>query len=519
VTSSALSAPTVAELERLRAIASSGAAGGLAPQDFDLPAQTDGGGDGTIQLELLSTGTFTEGERGGGGHRYLYATYRVRNAQKNGTPYDTPRKNLTFYAVSTTTTLHHTPISKLLRFDGGDAAEELAAQLMPTGAVAKDATTDSIFPINPDVLQALTEEEADAIGALAGEGIEDVFPYGFVVRRRGSTTTRELPANPEPEQFDGIVTFAYRVPLQATPADDPFTVSILFLAVDDDEVKITQSLEEQTLAGREAFAARAASLGADKATVLAGRLFRAGNATRQICSLRTAGPLASPTQYLVNARPPTSISISPDPYALDGSASFIGRNAQLEVTADVPMEVVSQNAFSVRGTQSGPHFPGGSIDGDGTTRLTTSPAAFFPGEEVEVVIGQELVECPVHPPQVIRYRVATTGGPGSFVVDTTYTLVTVPIGYPTTPWSLALGDRDGDGHLDVVAANEISGNISVLLNQGDGSFGSHATFGEEISSYSVTLGDMDGDGDLDIVVVNSAGFLTPSHTVSVYLNK
>src|SRR5690606_7732321 len=44
------------------------------------PANADDSGDGTIQLELLSTGSFTHGTRGKDGYRYLYATYRVRNA-------------------------------------------------------------------------------------------------------------------------------------------------------------------------------------------------------------------------------------------------------------------------------------------------------------------------------------------------------------------------------------------------------------------------------------------------------
>jgi len=68
----------------------------------------------------------------------------------------------------------------------------------------------------PDALQVLTEDEADDLLGLAtraGAAVTDVFPYGFVVRRIGSTTTRELPADPAEDQFDGIVTFAYKVPL------------------------------------------------------------------------------------------------------------------------------------------------------------------------------------------------------------------------------------------------------------------------------------------------------------------
>src|SRR6185503_8438854 len=59
------------------------------------------GADGSVQLAPLASGSFTEGERGKGGERYLYATFKVRNATSGGTAYSTPRTNLTFLAVST----------------------------------------------------------------------------------------------------------------------------------------------------------------------------------------------------------------------------------------------------------------------------------------------------------------------------------------------------------------------------------------------------------------------------------
>ncbi len=162
VASSALSAPTVAEFDRLRALRDADGAraagpGLLTPQALTLPDHTGGGGDGTIQLELLATGSFTDGARGSGGYRYLWATYRVRNAQKDSTAYDTPRKNLTFYAVDTDETIGQTAISSLTLFDGSPAPPALAAQLVPTGAAGKDAATNTIASTSPDVLQVLTE--------------------------------------------------------------------------------------------------------------------------------------------------------------------------------------------------------------------------------------------------------------------------------------------------------------------------------------------------------------------------
>jgi hypothetical protein len=72
----------------------------------------------------------------------------------------------------------------------------------------------------------------------------------------------------------------------------------------------------------------------------------------------------------------------------------------------------------------------------------------------------------------------------------------------SNPISLALGDVNGDGNLDVVTANQSSDDVSVLLGLGDGNFSIQGRFPIWDSPNSVALKDINGDGLLDIISAN-----------------
>ncbi len=111
-------------------------------------------------------------------------------------------------------------------------------------------------------------------------------------------------------------------------------------------------------------------------------------------------------------------------------------------------------------------------------------------------------------PTTISVSVLLGDGFGGFGPQTAH-----PVG-GFMPNDVALGDVDDDGNLDIVTANRISADVSVLLGDGNGGFvpagGSPITVG--LTPQSVALSDLNGDGNLDIVTANNV-----TNNVSVLL--
>jgi hypothetical protein len=95
-------------------------------------------------------------------------------------------------------------------------------------------------------------------------------------------------------------------------------------------------------------------------------------------------------------------------------------------------------------------------------------------------------------------------GDGTFQPQTTYAVGSGAI-------SVAVANL-GNGHPDLVVANYLDATVSVLLGNGDGTFGAQTTYATGPSPYDVALADL-GNGHLDILTANNAD----AGTVSVLL--
>jgi hypothetical protein len=82
------------------------------------------------------------------------------------------------------------------------------------------------------------------------------------------------------------------------------------------------------------------------------------------------------------------------------------------------------------------------------------------------------------------------------------------------PFGLSIGDLDGDDKPDLVVANFNDGIISVLRNTASSgsitssSFASRVNFDAGTEPYSVSIGDLDGDGKPDLVASTSVGSIS-----------
>jgi hypothetical protein len=113
-------------------------------------------------------------------------------------------------------------------------------------------------------------------------------------------------------------------------------------------------------------------------------------------------------------------------------------------------------------------------------------------------------------PATNSVEIVYSNGGGGFTVGTP---VTLP-GGATNPVSVAVGDFNGDGKLDVVTANAATNNASIFFGSGSRTV-PQLTAGPNLAAginpQSVTTGDFNGDGKADLAIANAV-----SNNITVY---
>ena len=97
-------------------------------------------------------------------------------------------------------------------------------------------------------------------------------------------------------------------------------------------------------------------------------------------------------------------------------------------------------------------------------------------------------------------------GTGTFAAAVNYAAGSIP-------FSVAIGDVNGDGKADLAVANYGSNTVSVLINSGTGTFATPVNYATGLGPVAAAIGDVNGDGKADLAVANFDG-----NTVSVLIN-
>jgi Calx-beta domain/FG-GAP-like repeat/RTX calcium-binding nonapeptide repeat (4 copies) len=210
-----------------------------------------------------------------------------------------------------------------------------------------------------------------------------------------------------------------------------------------------------------------------------------GNTTAYSTAKETASIAIAP---LVGLRP---YSIVTADFNKDGNTDLVTANKS------------SSTVSVLLGKGDGTFYPANNISVVGFNGLSPSSVAvgdFDKDDKLDLVTANNINN---------NISVLFGKGDGSFKAA-----VNFPLESASVPISVAVADFNGDQKSDIVTANNASQNISVLLGNGTGNFGSATNFKVPSRPTSVTVGDFDGNGKSDLAVTSSF-----FNNVSVLLGK
>ena len=186
------------------------------------------------------------------------------------------------------------------------------------------------------------------------------------------------------------------------------------------------------------------------------------------------------------------ISVNPLQNEID-----VSLNTNIQVIFDVEMDSASINdtTFLAIGNMSGLHL--GDINyTSATNRATLNPNSdFITGELVLVVLTGGIIDSTGIPIQgyTWSFTATATNGIGIFQTPLISQANDGPLG-------ICAAYMDTDNNLDLVVANHLSQDISVLFGNGDGTFVAPVNYNTGALPYAVACSDIDQDGDNDCIV-------------------
>jgi hypothetical protein len=199
----------------------------------------------------ISQSTFTHN-----GFRYLQATFQL---QADGSP-----ANYSLLGLVSSSSILGTAISSMKKYDGSNANPAIARQIAPLHAMQFDGVA---LGVHPEIAHFQIWAQSDLPVPPANSSL---LNYGFVALT---------------PQYN--VTFAFKLPLQTSRSEDPFSFTMQFAGYSDTENRVTESLEEQ--GATSVVAARAASSGSTQVNLMPGSTFSTPSlTTRTICEVKTA---------------------------------------------------------------------------------------------------------------------------------------------------------------------------------------------------------------------------------------